>query len=458
MSESFSIQSYLDQHPDMTALEILTPDMNGMFRVKRIPRDEAPTFFEKGLTGPGTMHLMNSLGDMAITPRVGRLNGDPDRAMKAVPATLTPIPWLASETHQVLSTWEELDGQPLPFDPRVVLARALKPLTDMGLKVVAATELEFYLLEQHDGDRPKARLGRVGGTALRQQGIQYANSEDMQELDPFFEAVRKACEVQNLPATTAHLEFSEGQLEINLHHIDDVITACDHAVLLKRLIKGVAHEQGMAATFMAKPWEEHAGNGLHIHVSLYDEQGNNIFADPDSDQTPPMSDKLRHAIGGLQATMAECMAIFAPNGSSYKRIRPDHFAPVGVNWGYNHRDLALRIPVSNAKNLRIEHRVAGADANPYLVMACILMGLHHGLTQALEPSEMIQEATLMEGQPVTLPLYWPQALELFDGSKLLPEYLGKNYCTLYSDVRWDECEQYHGRINEVDLAWYLRSS
>lgn len=342
-------RQYLKQHPDLGALEILSPDMTGILRAKRIPRAEVETFFEKGVTGPGTTPIMNSLGDCCDELGLGTLDGDPDKGLHPVPATLSSIPWMRSATHQVLGHWTELDGSPLGWNPRAVLARALQPLTDMGLRVVVATELEFYLLDDVDGPTPRPRLGKILGTNLRQEGVQYCNPEDMAEYDGFLEAVRLACVSQNIPATTAHLEFAGGQFEINLHHVDDVLTACDHAVLLKRLIKGVAAEQGMGATFMAKPFADQPGNGLHIHISVYDQDGNNIFVDENSAATPPIGETMRHAVGGLGALMADCQAVFAPNANSYKRLQPGCYAPLSPNWGYNHRSVSLRIPVSDAK-------------------------------------------------------------------------------------------------------------
>jgi glutamine synthetase len=450
-------RQYLQQHPELGALEILSPDMTGILRAKRIPRAEVETFFDKGITGPGTIPIMNSLGDCCDELGLGTLDGDPDKGLRPVPATLSAIPWLRSATHQVLGHWTELDGSPLGWNPRTVLARSMQPLTDMGLKVVVATELEFYLLDDGDGPRPRPRLGKILGTNLRQEGVQYCNPEDMAEFDDFLEAVRLACVEQNIPATTAHLEFAAGQFEINLHHVDDVLTACDHAVLLKRLIKGVAAEQGMGATFMAKPFADQPGNGLHIHISVYDQHGNNIFVDESSSATPPIGETMRHAVGGLGALMADCQAVFAPNANSYKRLQPGCYAPLSPNWGYNHRSVSLRIPVSDAKNLRIEHRVAGADANPYLVMASVLAGIHYGLSNECDPGPFIDEGTFMGEEEITLATNWPQALDTFAASEVLPEYFGKHYCSVFHTVRRDECNKFNAVISDVDYQWYLRS-
>ena len=166
---------------------------------------------------------------------------------------------------------------------------------------------------------------------------------------------------------------------------------------------------------------------------------------------------MRHAVGGLADTMADCQAVFAPNANSYRRLQPGVFAPLSPNWGYNHRSVSMRVPVSDARNLRIEHRVAGADSNPYLVMACVLAGIHHGITNKIEPGPFIEEGTIIEHEEITLPRNWPQALDVFAASKTMPRYLGEEYCRIFEAVRRDEYEQFNAVISNVDYEWYLRT-
>lgn len=448
---------YLESHSDLCSLEVLTPDMNGILRAKRIPREEIRTLYSSGITGPASAPILNTLGDSCSAIGLGTIDGDPDKWIRPVAETLAPIPWLRSATHQVLGYWTEADGTLLERDCRAALRRALQPLTEMGYRVTVAMELEFYLLDEAEGPIPRARLGRIPGTTLPQTGTQYCSPEDMGEFDDFLEAVRLACEAQDIPATTAHPEFAPGQLEINLHHVDDPEVACDHAVLLKRLIKGVARSQSMGATFMAKPFPGVPGSGLHIHVSLYDQDGNNVFADPGSGQVPPVSAQLRHAVGGLGELMPDCQAIFAPNANSYRRLQPGVFAPLAPNWGYNHRNVSLRIPVSGTSDTRIEHRVAGADANPYLVLAAVLAGVHYGLENRCEPGPFISESEVLGEEEITLARNWPQALDRFAASRALPRYLGEEYCRIFEATRRDECEQFNAVISNVDYEWYLRA-
>jgi glutamine synthetase len=292
---------------------------------------------------------------------------------------------------------------------------------------------------------------------VQQKGIQYAMLEDLWENDAFLNEVRTACEAQGVPLTTIHCEFAPGQWEINTHHVSDPLVACDHALLLKRIVKGLAFKHGIAASFMAKPFGDSAGCGLHVHTSLYNSDGENVFAGPEQAATPAISASMRHAIGGLAQTMPEAMAIFAPNANSYRRFVPGTYVPLSPCWGYNHRDVSLRIPVSNADNRRVEHRVSGADANPYLVVAAILAGIHHGIREGCEPGPMVPENTEIPDFEAVLPRRWEHALEAFTASTVLPEYLGEDYCNVFATMRRTECEAFHAQVTDLDYAWYLRA-
>jgi glutamine synthetase len=451
------LEAFLESHPETTMLEVMSPDINGILRGKRIPVDEFEVLFSEGIKAPASICLCNSRGEFADDVKLGALEGDPDKLMRPIANTLAPISWLKSATAQILASFTELDGSPTFFDPRNVLIEALQPFYTMGLQAIVATELEFYLIAEGDAALPKLQLPNVPGTRLPQPGYQYGMAENLWDHDDFLEDVRLASVEQGVPMTTVQSEFAPGQYEINLHHIDDPVVACDHAVLLKRIVKGVARAHGMSACFMAKPFEGIAGCGLHIHFSAYDQEANNIFAGSDSEQLPAISARLRHAIGGLAETMEDAMAIFAPNGNSYRRLIPGNYAPLTPNWGYNHRDVSLRIPVSNDRNRRLEHRVAGADANPYLVMAAIAAGIHHGISNACDPGEMIPEGFEIKEEVITLPRIWSVALDKFEAGSVLPDYLGEEYCRLFGMMRRSECEEFSRQVSNIDYDWYLRS-
>ncbi len=234
---------------------------------------------------------------------------------------------------------------------------------------------------------PTPKVGLIPGTRKVQSGPQYGSMEDVEEADPFLADLFETCKAQNIPAGATLKEFSPGQFEINLHHVANAELAADHGVLLKRAVKAVARKHGMAASFMAKPFAEWAGCSMHVHISLVDAAGKNMFAGTGRDG--PFADTLRHAIGGLAKAMPESMAIFAPTANSYRRYRPGVFVPLEPNWGRNHRGVALRIPMSGVEDTRVEHRPGGSDGNPYLVIAAILAGVHHGIANKVEPGPMV---------------------------------------------------------------------
>lgn len=445
----------LRHYPETATMELLIPDVLGILKGKRIRRKD----FEKACAEPfwfcGGTVLLNALGEV-IEGLPGYADGDPDTPAAVVPGSLAPVPWASRPMAQALFRMFGADGKPFYADPRAVLERALAPLQKMGLTMVMATELEFYLLDAK-ADRPTPRAPRIPGIGRPQPGVQVYHPDDLVEVQPFLNDVFDYCDAQNIPADTVISEYAPGQFEINLMHVDDPVLACDHGVLLKRAIKAAAKKHGFVACFMAKPFAEDAGNGLHIHMSLVDRNGKNYFSHGrDSLATPPFSARLRYAVGGLLKTMAEATAIFAPNANSYRRLRPENFAPVDPNWGVNHRAVAIRIPQSDSKNLRFEHRVAGADANPYLVTAAVVAGVHYGLKNKIDPGRMVKE-----GEEITLktriPDRWDAALDKFARSKILPDYLGAEYCKSYVINRRAECRAFHNTISPLDFDWYLRS-
>jgi len=450
---SKELQNFLKKYPDTRLLELLQPDMNGILRGKRLSTDEFEKVFGEGVNYCASAVIMDTKGAAFDNVYYGSSDGDPDVIAHAVEGSLSPVPWALQPTAQVLLHLENTDGSPYFADPRTVLDSATEPLTKMGLQPVVATELEFYLLE-HDGEKFLPKVGKLPGSDLRQDGLQFSTLDDLAMIDPFLADLDAVCQQQNIPAGTALAEYAPGQFEVNLKHIDDAVLACDHAILLKRAVKAVAQQHELAASFMAKPFADFAGCGLHIHISLLDKKGNNVFAGSSVDGE--FSDTLRNAIGGMADIMAESMAIFAPNANSYRRYGRNSYVPCAPNWGPNHRDLAMRIPLSSPEDTRVEHRVAGADANPYLVMAAVLAGIHHGIVNKSDPGVMVRAGQEVDDE-VALPVRWELALDAFAAGTVLPEYIGKTYHEVFGKCRREECDRFHSEISERDYEWYLRA-
>ena len=450
------IRALEKRHGRFDTVDLLIPDLSGMLKGKRVRRKEFDKCADGGLVFCGGATMLNTLGEVTTGVPYGADDGDPDLPARLIPGSVVPVPWAGRPMAQAFFRMCNEEGGDFFGDPRTVLENALKPLKKRGIKPVVAMELEFYLL---DGSSEEPRVGAplVPGTRRPQPGTQIYNPDDLFEVQGFLDDVYAWCDLQKVPAEACISEYSPGQFEINLHHVDDAVLACDHAVMLKRIIKAAARKHGLVACFMAKPFAEDSGSGLHIHMSLVDKDGKNYFSHgKEKMAVPPFSARLRHAVGGLLKLMPESTLLFCPNANSYRRLRPDMFAPVEPNWGVNHRVVAIRIPESDEENLRIEHRPAGADANPYLVMAAVAAGVDHGLKNKIDPGKMVEQGAEIVPK-LKIPNRWDAAIDKFERSKVLPEYLGKDYCKYHAMVRRAESEKYHNNIAPLDFDWYLRS-
>jgi len=455
MSSLDELNLFLESHPDLEILELLVPDMNGIIRGKRLDVSEAETLFSKGINFPAATHLLDSSGNVIDGLVLGTDDGDPDVTAKPVADSLTSIPWLDKPAAQAMITMFNRNGEHYANESRNILRDVINKFEADGFRATVAVELEFYLIQDKDALSINPRHGPLPGTILQDEGPQVYSMEDLRELDPFFNQLKEACKIQNIPTGTIISEFSRGQFETNLHHVDDPLLASDHAILLRRAVRETAKSFGLGATFMAKPFMETAGSGMHIHISLKNEKGDLLFQ-TDSKQETNYNQNVEHAVGGLAQTMEEGMAIFCPNANSYRRFQPGFFAPITPNWGPNHRNLSIRIPLSDSDNVRIEHRAAGADANPYLVMACVLAGIHCGLKNKITPPEMISEREVIDPE-VTLPVKWDKALDAFENATILNEYLGNEYSDLFLRSRRCEMDRFTSQISNKDFEWYLRT-
>ncbi|MFQ5984666.1 MAG: helix-turn-helix domain-containing protein, partial [Alphaproteobacteria bacterium] len=358
-------RAFLAAHPEVRAVDAVVPDMCGMMRGKRLEVGALAKVFAGAFRLPGSTYALDVTGQNVDATGLGLVDGDPDYACRPVAGTLVPVPWAERPAAQVLLSMYDDDMSPYPLDPRHVLARGAGRLEELGLKPVAALELEFYLVDaaKAAAAEPEPAVAPLGAT--RPSATQVYGMGDLDAFAPVIGEIMEACRVQGIPADVATAEYAPGQFEINLAHQGEPVRAADHAALLKRAVKGVAARHGMIATFMSKPFAELAGNGLHVHLSLLDRDGRNVF----DDGTRTGSERLRHAVAGLKATMPAAMAIFAPNANAYRRFQPGSYAPLAPSWGVENRTVALRVIGAPGKDKRIEHRVAGADANPYLALA-----------------------------------------------------------------------------------------
>ncbi|WP_019528489.1 glutamine synthetase family protein [Dasania marina] len=440
-------QQFLTDNPDIETIEVMVTDLNGSFRGKWLTRDNLEKVFK------GDVKLALTTVSPDVWGRdVGSLcdkTGDGDGVCLPIVSTLKRLPWLERPTAQMFMQLTGDDGQPWGYDPRVVLQNVYKRYQALGLRPVTAPELEFHLfLEKRDDmgvpQLPDTRINGKSHMAGQLYGI-----DVMQEQSALMHDIRDAAVAMDLPLDGLLKELAPAQYELNLNHIDNPLHAADNAQMLKRVIKGVAQKHGYIATFMAKPFGDMDGNGMHIHCSVLDNDGNNIF----DDGTEAGTDTLRHAIAGLAQTMSDTMLIFAPHFNSYRRFKVGSHIPKAPTWGYENRDVAMRVPSGSPKARRIEYRVGGADLNPYLAQAALLSGILYGIENKLEADAPLNDS--VNKPEASLPRSWRDALELFEASTYVKEHLGAPFQEAFSAVKHAEQEEFEGRVSAFEYDTYL---
>jgi glutamine synthetase len=446
-------QDWLQRHPQVRGVDLLLPDLMGIPRGKRVTAAELEGVHANGLLLPASMFALDVLGGTVQSTGLGFDEGDADRVCLPLAGSLAVVPWLGGNVAQMQVAMYEHDRKPFFGDPRHVLEGVLGRFDALGLRPVMAVELEFYFVDRERTQEGHAQPPRQPLSGRRESKTQINSMADLDEYSEVLAAIEAAARVQELPTGTILAEYGPGQFEVNLHHVDDALLACDHAIRLKRLIKGVALQHGLEATFMPKPYRDHAGSGAHLHVSLVDGDGRNIFAADD----PAGSPALRHAIGGLAATMNDTMAVCAPTANSYRRFQPEAYVPLNPSWSVNNRGVAFRVPAGPPASRRVEHRLAGAEANPYLLAALVLAGMHLGVTRKLDPGPVLAGNAYRDTTP-TIPLSWPEALTAFERSEFVREYLGERFTRLYAETRRGEMQDFSSYVTALEYSWYLTTS
>ncbi len=416
------VSDYLARYPGTRHVDVYLNDMNGTFRGKRIAVDDL-----KGVSGgcyfPQSVYSVDWEGKVLSNTADDVMLNEPDRLCLPVTGTLRPSAHGPDENAQLLLTMKDDCGKPNALEPRAILENVLFKLQDKGYYPVVAPELEFYLID------PQAQGARGRGSFHLAVPSAYST---------FIEKLERAAEAQNLPLTGLVSEAEPGQFELNLKHSHHVLQVCENALAMRRLTSIVAEESGFKANFMAKPFSNLAGNGLHFHISLNDIHGDNLFASaPDE-----LNETMNLCLQGLLKLMPASIAIMAPHVNSYRRMRKSLDEPFLSSWGYNKRSAALRIPCSKDENRRIEYRLAGSDANPYLVMATILSGFLYG-RECTDDRELDH---LAHNGPA-IPLFQKQAIELFEKNASLKEYLGHEFCEQWVQSKLAELTWFESQVS-----------
>ena len=417
-------------------VEAFVPDMAGSARGKVVPADKF---------GVGEMKMPEAIFSQSISgDYIADASNVEDRDMILVPdvTTLRPVPWASDPAASVFVDCYHRDGSVVPQSPRNVLRKVLAKYEARGWTPVVAPEVEFYLLSPHSDPNEEAEPpeGRLGWT----EGARQPYSIDtMNDFDPFINVVYAYCEAQGIRIDTLSQEMGPAQFEINFLH-GNALDNADQVFLFKRTIREAAIEHEMHATFLAKPMAGDAGSALHIHQSIVDTNGNNIFSTADGEA----SDLFHGFLGGLQRYMPEAMLVFAPYVNSYRRFMNPDSSPVNLAWAVDNRTVGLRVPDSGPEARRVENRLAGSDVNPYLVIAASLACGYLGMVEGLKPTEPTVGSAY--GSDVELHRHIYSAIEALRDSEAMRSVLGDEFVTLYVALKDDEYREFQEIITPYE--------
>ncbi len=440
-------EEYITQRR-ISEVECLVADMSGTARGKILP----PKKFLKGQRNRG-LRIPEEVFTLTINGRyVAETSAVSDSAidiyMEPDVDTVRMVPWYTEPTAQVICDAYFLNDDPVEISPRHVLKRVLALYKEKGWRPVVAPELEFYLVKRNpDSDYPlEAAVGRSG---RKEPGGQAYGIDAANDFDPVVEDIYDYCEAQELDVDTLSHESGPAQLEINFNH-GDPLDLADQVFLFKRTVRQAALKHDMYATFMAKPHADEPGSSMHVHQSVLDARtGKNIFATKDGKFTK----LFQNHIGGLQRYLAAALPLCAPNVNSYRRLVPDSDAPTNVHWGIDNRTVPLRVPSSDPSNTRIENRITGADANPYLAFAASLACGYLGMTERLKPSEPVTGSAYRFAH--TLPISLDEALDKLNYNKALKKVLGEKFVEAYQDVKFEEMQHFRRVISSWEREYLL---
>ncbi len=430
-------------------VECIIPDMNGIQRGKVLPANKfLKSMTDKTLRIPGSVFTVTVTGEYPedidnIVPTI-----DPDVVLVPDAATLREAPGFKTPTAYVIADAFDSAGKPVEIAPRHVLKKVLDLYARKGWKPVIAPELEFYLVSKNlDADFPLVPPSGRSGRA--ETGSQPYGLEALGEFEDIIEQVYDWCEKAGLNIDTMIHESGAAQLEVNFVHGDPLALA-DEAMLFKRIVRQVALEHGVYATFMAKPMSDQPGSAMHIHQSILDmETGRNVFSTANGRD----SALFRSYIAGLVRLLPQVSPLFAPNVNSFRRMRPDTDAPINVQWGSDNRSCGLRIPISDSRNRRIENRLPGADSNPYLAIAASLICGYIGMVERMVPPKAITGNAYNRAR--TLPRSLEGALDRFSHCKAVREYLGSDFFEVFYAIKDTELYAYQTVISSWEREHLL---
>jgi glutamine synthetase len=432
--------TWIKEH-GIAEVECLIPDLNGVIRGKVFPAQKfLQSLRDDSLRIPSSIYSITVTGEYCEDPDSAMSMTDPDVVLRPDPSTICVAPGYKTPTAFVFADTYDTDGAPFDIAPRYLLKRVVELYEAIGLKPVVAPELEFYLTQINtDPDLPL--LPPAGRSGRSETSPQPYGLEAITEYEDLIETIYEHAELASLHLDTMIHESGTAQLEINFNHGDPVHVS-DQVLVFKRIVRQVALRHGVYATFMAKPMQHQPGSAMHLHISVVDaKKGENLFGAPDGANT----ELFRHFVGGLRKYLGQVAPMFAPNVNSFRRMLPDYSAPINLQWGYDNRSCGLRVPISSTSSRRIENRLPGADANPYLAIASSLVCGYLGIRDKIEPGEMIDGSAYDRAR--TLPRTLAEGLDRFEKCAPVIELLGPHFCSAFRRIKAHELAQFEGVIS-----------
>jgi glutamine synthetase len=418
-------------------VECIVPDMVGISRGKTMPA--------KKFADGGRSFLPTSIFYQTVTGEYADMDikdqwTETDMVLVPDYSTACAAPWTTDIILQVIHDLESTDGEPISFAPRNVLKRVIELYAAEGWKPVVAPEMEFYLTRPNT-DPNEAIEPPIGRTGRKGIGRQAYSMVAVDEYGQVIDDIYDFAEAQGLEIDTIIQEGGAGQIEINLQHGDPLALA-DQVFYFKRSIREAALRNNCFATFMAKPMRDEPGSAMHIHHSVADiNTGRNLF----SDENGEPSELFWNFLGGLQHNLDSAVPIFAPYVNSYRRFKADDSSPANTEWARDNRTTGIRIPISSTESQRIENRIVGMDANPYLALAASLACGYIGMKSNAKPrAERIGDA-YKDG--VSLPYSLHEAMPLFRKNTALREILGEEFCVIYEGIKNQEMDEFLSEIS-----------
>lgn len=437
-------QDFLARYPEVEAIDIILTDAHGIGRGKIIRRHELEALYTSGRGMPASLFAQDVAGDDVPGALAMQDDGGGDSRVWPVAGSIGFVP--ATGRGVVLVTMFDAKGAPHPADPRHVMLRQIDRARALGMQPKGAMELEFYLVDRDRDAAGKVQPARYALTGRRGALTHTMSVDELDEMSPFFDAVYAGAKGLNLPFETLISEYAAGQYELTLRY-GALARAADDIVLAKRLIRATARRFGMEACFMAKPFGDRSGSGMHLHLSLGDNVGANLFADGAEGLSPLML----QAIGGIRGSMADTMLVLAPFLNSWRRFANAVYSPATNSWGQEDRNVALRIPESSPKARHFEHRVAGVDANPYLVAAVTLGTALDGIQAGAVPGLAGPQGAAECGD---LPHSWGAAIAGFAGSAAMERILGPVFHAGFAAIKQAEHDQMAAYVTDVEWERY----